>query len=774
LLLVEGLRRINTEEATMLADYFEDPSHPMTPLHRQWIKNVVDQAPSQDNAMRSERVPSSLTDKIISLARQRGYWGHGVGKKWDSALSGDMRLAQRNSMLRVILDQKIKIDLFSLRRAMSVGGQIQAVGLFLRGIYLSISQLIQFFNNFKSSHLGVSLAGLVVGITSAVAGLGIINRYYGPFGDTRYLFKVSMRPDVYGPYWVVLDRNFYTPEGDDYREFLMNYIKDMPNKLKRTPYLWKGMKGEHHLAYLFPDDDLGFFQDGIHEALKNGKMSEEEAQNDLHRLVTYSEFISNDGDIEEILRLRINKAMTATGTQDLKVSKAMITPGNEIEELKIIVAGRLRGVWGKDSEFMAEQSVKLLRLALDRHHNLGHIKENVAEAIGRLRSGMGMEANSINQQFVVKVAEDLHDSWFLHRGFLNPQEDQRIKYLEVFLTTLEAFEKNKELADKIKKEEERYSFGAYIVPGRGMENLAHPIPIGIGIDSYILREPYGSGAYEHIPEELKIHSEAIYQNPASERITRQIVLSLTRLGSNSNATALRKAAHTVLSNVISAISDQDLKNHFIAVVPYFGFNISSHYDESLIQLVVTEDGLPLFMPAKSGAVYKPSLTQRGRNWIRSIVRKKGEKEEAGSAAMRADENMERQQKGQVGWVGNRRLKIAYIPGRVYHHLGDDTYVRVEFDDQPGTSSKILAGSIDTVMPTPGKPDKAALAEPPGGIDLNSANLAMLIKRDGKGVVLPLAQQDLAQLSNIEGLDPVILSIKPASETPVFSQLQTIS
>jgi len=59
----------------------------------------------------------------------------------------------------------------------------------------------------------------------------------------------------------------------------------------------------------------------------------------------------------------------------------------------------------------------------------------------------------------------------------------------------------------------------------------------------------------------------------------------------------------------------------------------------------------------------------------------------------------------------------------------------------------------------------------GGIDFNSVNLDMMIKRDGKGVVLPLNQQDLAQLSNIEGLDPVILSIKPASETPVFAQLQ---
>lgn len=58
----------------------------------------------------------------------------------------------------------------------------------------------------------------------------------------------------------------------------------------------------------------------------------------------------------------------------------------------------------------------------------------------------------------------------------------------------------------------------------------------------------------------------------------------------------------------------------------------------------------------------------------------------------------------------------------------------------------------------------------GGIDLNSANLAMLIKRDGRGVVLPIAQQDLAQLSNMEGLEPKVLSIVPVSQSPVFASL----
>ncbi len=59
---------------------------------------------------------------------------------------------------------------------------------------------------------------------------------------------------------------------------------------------------------------------------------------------------------------------------------------------------------------------------------------------------------------------------------------------------------------------------------------------------------------------------------------------------------------------------------------------------------------------------------------------------------------------------------------------------------------------------------------PGGIDLNSANLTMTIKRDSNGVPLPFAQQDMARLNLIEGLEPVILSIKPANSIPDFANL----
>ena len=59
----------------------------------------------------------------------------------------------------------------------------------------------------------------------------------------------------------------------------------------------------------------------------------------------------------------------------------------------------------------------------------------------------------------------------------------------------------------------------------------------------------------------------------------------------------------------------------------------------------------------------------------------------------------------------------------------------------------------------------------GGIDLNSANLNLQIKRDGRGVPLPFAQQDMAQLSTIQGFEVEIIEIKPAINIPILSELQ---
>ncbi len=68
-------------------------------------------------------------------------------------------------------------------------------------------------------------------------------------------------------------------------------------------------------------------------------------------------------------------------------------------------------------------------------------------------------------------------------------------------------------------------------------------------------------------------------------------------------------------------------------------------------------------------------------------------------------------------------------------------------------------------------DQAQLADNKGGIDLNSANLDLQIKRDGRGVPLPLIQQDMLQLSRIQGFEPEIIEIKPAVNLPILNELQ---
>jgi hypothetical protein len=55
----------------------------------------------------------------------------------------------------------------------------------------------------------------------------------------------------------------------------------------------------------------------------------------------------------------------------------------------------------------------------------------------------------------------------------------------------------------------------------------------------------------------------------------------------------------------------------------------------------------------------------------------------------------------------------------------------------------------------------------GGINMNSANLNMQIKRDGNGVPLPVSQQNLDNI-RIDGLVPVILDIKPVGSAPLFA------
>jgi hypothetical protein len=61
-----------------------------------------------------------------------------------------------------------------------------------------------------------------------------------------------------------------------------------------------------------------------------------------------------------------------------------------------------------------------------------------------------------------------------------------------------------------------------------------------------------------------------------------------------------------------------------------------------------------------------------------------------------------------------------------------------------------------------------LSDDVGGIDLNQANMLLQIKRDGNGVPLPVAQQDLENI-RIDGLVPTILEIRPVTSLPILSE-----
>ncbi len=83
-----------------------------------------------------------------------------------------------------------------------------------------------------------------------------------------------------------------------------------------------------------------------------------------------------------------------------------------------------------------------------------------------------------------------------------------------------------------------------------------------------------------------------------------------------------------------------------------------------------------------------------------------------------------------------------------------------------SSREIKPGDVyggDSAMGT--KIDSDAL----GGIDLNPAFQNLQIKRDGAGVPLPISQQNIDQI-NLEGLTPVIKSITPAINLPIFAEI----
>ncbi|OGX18548.1 MAG: hypothetical protein A2Y04_03550 [Omnitrophica WOR_2 bacterium GWC2_45_7] len=74
--------------------------------------------------------------------------------------------------------------------------------------------------------------------------------------------------------------------------------------------------------------------------------------------------------------------------------------------------------------------------------------------------------------------------------------------------------------------------------------------------------------------------------------------------------------------------------------------------------------------------------------------------------------------------------------------------------------------LDESMYTSAGNDKASLVQPKyGGINLDPAMMRLQIRRDDKGIPLPLAQQPLKDM-RIDGFVPVIINITPLVPTPV--------
>ena len=98
----------------------------------------------------------------------------------------------------------------------------------------------------------------------------------------------------------------------------------------------------------------------------------------------------------------------------------------------------------------------------------------------------------------------------------------------------------------------------------------------------------------------------------------------------------------------------------------------------------------------------------------------------------------------------------------------------------GTKNNNKGGGLNLSIPLGKKSREAAgkkqtkdhsMLVTPGGIDLNSSNLNLKIKQDGKGMPLPLQFQDLSKLQYIEGFEPMIINITPLGSLPLLSELK---
>jgi len=123
-----------------------------------------------------------------------------------------------------------------------------------------------------------------------------------------------------------------------------------------------------------------------------------------------------------------------------------------------------------------------------------------------------------------------------------------------------------------------------------------------------------------------------------------------------------------------------------------------------------------------------------------------------------------------------KISLDYFPLEMRPSLQkalDRARIRLSEIESPRVESAFRSPSSRELPPNSSK-DRAAIsnhASPLGGIDFNSRNLNLQIKRDGRGVPLPLDKQDMAQLNRIQGFMPYIIEIRPESRIPILSEIE---
>ncbi len=138
----------------------------------------------------------------------------------------------------------------------------------------------------------------------------------------------------------------------------------------------------------------------------------------------------------------------------------------------------------------------------------------------------------------------------------------------------------------------------------------------------------------------------------------------------------------------------------------------------------------------------------------------------------SDEQIWRREYKTLPQIVDQLLKYGRLTEERKTQIQDNRKLRYNIDEslRSAESLAILVAEAERFRSAVSVTDQALVATP-GGIDLNSANLDLQIKRDGKGVPLPLQLQDMEKLRSIEGFVPVIINIVPVTSLPFLSELQ---